>query len=297
LSLWPPDNLYLPLARDATTIGDNFTILSINVLIRASGIPLAWRIVLATEKGSCQPLWKQLFESLKAVVPSSLTTIVCASRGLYASWLYDLIVECGWQEMLRINHQGTFRHALDSNWHSLSSLMENPGKSWSGKVTCFKTNPINCTLLARWEPAYKDPWLVLTDLEPEMVDVVWYSLCSGIDCSYRDIKSDGWQWPKNRLIDSQRAEIIWLAMAVATLWTLSVGGNLDTQRNLNEAATTEDASFFFPYGREPRRHLSCFLVGLITIFADLLNGKHVYLSPLLPEPWPNSLPLAIPNTS
>ena len=207
----------MPLAIDATNIGDNLTVLSINVLIRGSGIPVAWKIVKATEKGAWQPLWKQLFESLKGVVPSNLITSVCAERGLYAPWLYEFIVECGWHPMLRINHHnGNFRHHLKSNWHSLSSLMPHPGTSWSGKVTCFKTNPIDCTLLGRWEPSYQDPWLILTYLEPEQADILWYSLRSWIECSYRDVKSDGWQWQKTLRADSQRAERIWLSLAVAT---------------------------------------------------------------------------------
>jgi len=88
--LWPQDCPYLPLAIDATNIGDNFTILSINVLIRGSGIPVAGQVVIAfTEKASWQPLWKELFSSLKGMVPSEMMTIVSAVSGLYAPWLYQ----------------------------------------------------------------------------------------------------------------------------------------------------------------------------------------------------------------
>ncbi len=38
-----------------------------------------------------------------------------------------------------------------------------------------------------------------------------------IESSYRDVKSDGWQWHKTRLREPARAERLWLAMAVATL--------------------------------------------------------------------------------
>ncbi|CCI14156.1 hypothetical protein MICAE_2400002 [Microcystis aeruginosa PCC 9806] len=37
------------------------------------------------------------------------------------------------------------------------------------------------------------------------------------ECVYRDLKSEGWQWQNSRLLDPQRAERLWLAMAVATL--------------------------------------------------------------------------------
>jgi hypothetical protein len=82
---------------------------------------------------------------------------------------------------------------------------------------------MNCTLLARWDEGYKDPWLIVTAGEPELVQVLWYRFPSGIESSYRDVKSDGWQWHKTRLREPARAERIWLAMAVATLWTVTMG--------------------------------------------------------------------------
>jgi hypothetical protein len=48
--------------------------------------------------------------------------------------------------------------------------------SWSGEISCFKTNPIDCTLLARWDEGYTDPWLILTNFPPQQSDVTWYSL-------------------------------------------------------------------------------------------------------------------------
>ena len=109
--------------------------------------------------------------------------------------------------------------------------------SWSGQVICFKTNPINCTLLARWDDGYTDPGLILTDLNPVEADVRWYGFRSwieregrwgfpslsnhAVECSYRDVKSDGWQWHKTRLRQPDRAERHWLAMSVAMLWMVT----------------------------------------------------------------------------
>lgn len=99
----------------------------------------------------------------------------------------------------------------------------------SGRATCFKSNPIDCTLLARWDADYADPWLILTDLKPVETDVSWYGFRSWIECSYRDLKSDGFGWHKTRLRQPDRAEREaetvgfpdhvprrhWLAMSVA----------------------------------------------------------------------------------
>ena len=148
--------------------------------------------------------------------------------------------------------------------------------SWSGRVTCFKTNPIECTLLARWDDGYADPWLILTDLESENADILWYRFRSWIECSYRDLKSDGWQWHKTRLRKPDRAERHWLAMAVALLWMVTLGGESDTQSDKSLSGKEERAI-------SPSRQVSCFLNGLLTVVARLLMGKSVTLGCLLPN--------------
>ncbi len=72
----------------------------------------------------------------------------------------------------------------------------------------------------------------MTDLNPEQGNTLWYGLRSWIESSYRDRSSDGWQWQKTRLREPARAERLWLAMAVATLWTVTMGS--DEQRHLQE---------------------------------------------------------------
>ncbi len=96
LDLLPQDNQELPIALDATSNGQNFTVLSINILYRGSGIPVAWKIVKGTAKGSWKPYWIALLSALKELVPSNYQVIVAADRGLYADWLFQEIVNLGW---------------------------------------------------------------------------------------------------------------------------------------------------------------------------------------------------------
>ena len=141
VDLLPPLNKELPIAIDATNIGQNFTVLSVNVLYRRSAIPIAWKVIKGTEKGSWKPYWQELFQALKNIVPADWKVIVSADRGLYASWLYEQIVELNWHPFLRINHQGQYRRLLNSSsWHSLATIVSHPGSCWSGQVACFKTN-------------------------------------------------------------------------------------------------------------------------------------------------------------
>lgn len=270
LDLLPSAQPQIALAMDATSISDRFVVLSINILLAGSGIPVAWAIVPAQKPGSWQPHWLRLIAAIERAIPQHYGVIVTADRGLYADWLYRAIVAVGWHPFLRINHQGLFHLPDRPQWQPLDQIVPVPGRSWSGRVTCFKTNPLDCTLLVRWDGGYQDPWLILTDLVPTAADALWYGLRSSTECVYRDLKSDGWQWHNTRLTDPGRAERLWLAMAVAMLWMVFLGG--DTESNHLESAPAGA-----PSPCSLPRQLSCFVRGLLTLLSDLLCGVPIHL--------------------
>lgn len=242
IDLLPQSNQDLPMAIDATNIGQNFTVLSI-----------------------------------KDIVPQHYLVTVSADRGLYADWLYEEITSLGWHPFLRINHQGQYYTPDSDSWQPLATVVAEENSNWSGQVTCFKSNPIDCTLLARWDDSYADPWLILTDLTPTNADVSWYGFRSWIECSYRDVKSDGWQWHKTRLQQPDRAERHWLAMAVSMLWMVTLGGEQEVSDD--EFLISDRSSASFPI---PTPTLSCFLNGLLTVIAQLLNGQPISFGRLFP---------------
>jgi hypothetical protein len=121
------------------------------------GIPVAWKIVKGTEKGSFQPYWQKLFQEFKDVVPDDWQVIVSADRGLYADWIFEEIRALNWHPFLRINHQGTYRIRGEEEWKCLDTVVPKTGMSWTGLVTCFKSHPLDCSLLARWDKGYHAP--------------------------------------------------------------------------------------------------------------------------------------------
>lgn len=96
---------------------------------------------------------------------------------------------------------------------------------------------------------------------------------------YRDVKSDGWQWHNTRLLDPQRAERLWLAIAVSTLWMVMLGGEAENQFSVPtlEQLPPTHRVFSLPISFNPPRRLSCFLLGLLTLMADLLNHVPIHL--------------------
>src|ERR1700730_18594034 len=104
--LWGTGNRQMVLVLDATTLGERWTILSISVVIRRCAIPVAWKVLGGHEKGSWQPHWKGLLQHLDGCIPAEWQVLVMADRGLYARWLFQGILECGWHPFLRINLGG-----------------------------------------------------------------------------------------------------------------------------------------------------------------------------------------------
>ncbi|MBD2244924.1 transposase [Nostoc sp. FACHB-888] len=151
ISLLPRNIQQIALALDATSISDKFLVLSMNILLAGCGIPIAWCVVKATEPGSWKPHWQKLIEKLQNAILCRFNVIVTADQGLYAPWLYQLIVDAGWHPFLRINHQGTYRIPPDNTWHSLAVVVRTPRVVWSSRVVCFQTHPLSCTLLACWD--------------------------------------------------------------------------------------------------------------------------------------------------
>ena len=92
---WSAEEKRLAIAMDATSLGQNMVVLAISIVYRGCAIPIAWKILSATEKGSWKPSWLALFAQLKTIVQQDWTVIVLADRGLYAQWLYKAIQGCG----------------------------------------------------------------------------------------------------------------------------------------------------------------------------------------------------------
>jgi Transposase DDE domain len=290
----------LALAIDASSLGDRFVVLAVSVVYRGCAIPVAWRILPAGKKGAWRGEWLRLLHQLSRAVPRHYTVLVLADRGLYAGWLYRRIVRLGWHPFLRVNLGGSFRPACASSFHPFRELVPAPGSHWAGSGVAFKTKQaqLPCTLLARWDAPYKDPWLILTDLAPAHSDACWYGLRTWIEQGFKVTKRGGFQWQRTRMTDPQRAARLWLAIAVATLWLLSVGGEADAEL----AAVPQDpielpATVTAP--RRPRkatrlRLVSVFRRGWTLILVALLNQQPLPLGRFLPEPWPLLPPLARP---
>jgi hypothetical protein len=277
----------LAVALDASTLGSLFTVLCVRVVYRGCAIPVAWKIVPATAKGSWQEPWLALLEQFRAVVPAGWTVVVLADRGLYAKWLFEGIRKLNWHPLLRINRGGKFRPEGWVHFVPLASLAPHVGARWRGRGTAFVTPAaqLACTLLAFWGEGHAEAWLVLTDLAPEQSDASWYGLRSWIEQFFKDGKRGGWQWQRTRRTDPARAERLWLGLAVATLWRVRVGG-VDEVAELGPLPELAVVSACVRPKARRWRLVSGFARGWVVLLVALVKHGRLPLGQLLPEPWP-----------
>ena len=306
----------LALALDASTLDTRFTVLALSVLYRGCAIPVAWAVVRAQEPGAWRPYWEGLLRHLRGSVPDDWLVVTLADRGLYAPWLYQAIVACGWHPFLRLNSGtragggGLYRPLSGGGWRPLAGLLPQVGVRWRGRVVCFVGHPITGTLLACWEPTHAAGWLVLTDLAPEDADAAWYGLRSWIEAGFKDTKRGGWQWQQTRMTDPARVSRFWLVLAVATLWVVSVGSDAEDHAYTTDTVACRNPLEALPATpvarrgaaagrtRPAPRHLSCFRRGVTTILQCLIAGRALPRGRFRPPPWPTTpAPVALTGTA
>jgi hypothetical protein len=281
---WPEPRL--TLALDASTLADRFVLLAVSVLYRRCAFPVAWKVLPTTAKGSWKPHWLELLRVLRGVVPAHWLVVALADRGLWARWLFQEIQLLGWHPLMRVNGGGHFRPDGARRFVPVQQMVPEVGMSWRGRGTAFSTpgRQLVGTLLGWWGPEYRGPWSLLSDLAPRRAEASWYGLRSWIEQGFKDSKRGGWQWQHTRMEDPGPAERLWLAIAVATLWLLRVGGSAEAKQ------ATANIGQYEPMCQECWGRSSVFARGHRGILMELLKHGRLPLGQWLPEPWPE-LPL------
>jgi hypothetical protein len=226
---WPSRQLVLAL--DPTNFGDRFTVLNISVLYRGCAVSVIWTVVEGGQPEAWEPHWERMLQALADHVPAGWQVLVLTDRGMYSPNLFHCLQQLHWHPFLRIRAQGFYRQIGRQKWLQLHNLHPKNGQARAFSAEVFKNEEgrLDCTLLAYHGAEYAEPWLIVTDLSAEIAQASWYGLRGWIEQGYKRVKSEGWQLQRTRITTCARLERLWLAMAVATLWVLEVGGESEVQ--------------------------------------------------------------------
>lgn len=130
--------------------------------------------------------------------------------------------------------------------------------------------------------------LTISPLPPEASTACWYGLRAWIAQGFKITKRAGWQWQRTHMPQPDRAARLWLAVAVVTLWLLSVGSEVD---ETIPASTVLDVTTLVPQQPRTRRVTRLRLVRVFRrywnlILVALLDKALLPLGRCVPEPWP-----------
>jgi len=288
VGLWSSTQIALTL--DATSLGDQFVVLAICVVYRGCAIPVAWTILPAGKKRAWRREWLRMLRQLRPAIPRDWTVLILADRGLYARWLFRRIVRLGWHPFLRINQRAKFRVQGQAQFVWLRDLVGTVGMRWRGAGTAFASPQcqLPCTLLAWWGAGHKEPWFVLTDLPPDGCDAQWYGLRGWCEQAFKCTKRGGWQWQQTQMADSARVARLWLAMAVATLWMITIGSDLEVGPCDRLPDLPDLRPILGLVGPRRPRQMRLFRLGQLWLLVQFIQGQALPLPRrLIPEPWPD----------
>jgi hypothetical protein len=227
------------------------------------------------------------------------------TRGL-ALWIYGAILAhsacqnailavrapLGNRETIRQRLRATFRPdatcAPTGGPRRLARLLvPGPGHGWVGTGTAFQPAKQQAgTLVVVWEAGQDAPWLLLTDLTPDAVGVLWYGLRVWVESGFRVLKSMGWQWERTQRTGGARVARHWLVLAVATLWTVAVGTRVEEA----QARALCPTRLWRPprHASALQRAVSLFAQGWGWLLRQAVRGRFWRRLGLLPEAWPST---------
>ena len=187
---WRSDRL--ALAIDPTLKGDQTTAIVISVLYRSCAIPVAWHIRHADQPGSWIDPTVELLQQLAPAVPEDMTVIVLCDRGIASPKLWKQVRDQGWHPGMRYRKNIIFC-ADGGKRLPAQHFVSVPDTAWIGRGTAFGTAKAQrrCTLLVVGYSEQEEPWIILTDLEPDQVGPSWYALRFWIELGFKALKSLG----------------------------------------------------------------------------------------------------------
>jgi hypothetical protein len=289
VALWAGSQM--ALARDATSLGARFGVLTLHGVYRGGAVPVAWTVWPAHQPGAWGRAWWRLLRQVRPAIPPNWTVLVLTDRGLWARWLFRRMVRLGWHPLRRMNQGAKFRPAGHPRWYWLRELVGAVNQHWCGRGTAFvaPARRVDCTLVAWWGKGYTAPWFLLPELAPEGCDAAWYGLRGWCEQGCKGFTRGGWPWQYTQMTAPERAARLWLALAVAPWWMVSVGGALEVGPQPGGMAMPElrpllGRTVATPDWRRLRLRRLGWLWGLV---CQITAGGWPMPRWLVPAPWPD----------
>jgi len=268
LRLWGKAALLILV--DETKLSDHVAVMMVGVAYQGSAIPLIWRAYRVEdypEEGQVA-LMSGLLSQLHSLLPPEQAALLLADRGLGTSPTWqERLSDSGWRYLLRVQRSTLIR--LPGQKPQPLRRLVGYGQTWTGYAQVFKKAGWQWKwVYLVWELGYAEPCCLFSnqaDLSPHL-----YSHRFQHEVSFRDLKSDGFNWQRSRVWQPAHVERLLLVLALASLWSLTEGTKV---------------RFLYPLTSR-QRSLSVFRLGLDYLFERFRSLKNkcleLFLAPDTP---------------
>ena len=208
------------LSLDQTDLGDRFAVLMLGVVVGDRALPLAWTV----EAGPANIGFagqQAVLERVRGWLPDGVAVLLLADRFYPSTALFAWLHRQGWQYRLRL--KGTL--SVDPGFGDIvttGDLARGFTERYLPDVRLFASEvPTNLGILH--EAGHQDPWIIAMNCLPTKAAVRDYGSRWGIEPTFSDFKSRGFQLEATQLQAPDRLDRLLLIMALAMHWCVRAG--------------------------------------------------------------------------
>lgn len=254
------------LIIDSTKVTNSHQLLMVAVAYRRRALPLVWTWMPGKKGHSSGPKQQALLAYAHRLMPAHVPVVVTGDSEFTP--LQALLEQWGWYYVLRQKGSHLIRLQSQTAWQRVDSLVSQPGQyGWFEDVVLTRKYQHRCHFLAYWQPGYKDPWLLATNLPTLRATRRQYKRRMWIEEMFGDFKRHGFDLEKSRLQHFLPLSRLTLAVALLYVWLVSLG------------ATTIKRGDRHLVDRRDRRDLSIFRIGYDIFERFILNGQPLSIRP------------------
>lgn len=216
----------LVLLLDPTTQDERVVVLSACVWYRGRALPLCWAVWPANTKLTGEGFWQRvgaLLEQVAALLPLHVRVIFLADRAFGCAAFTDRVAASGWHFLVRVQGQ-TRCQQRPGRLQAIGQLVKARGQRAKLRAPVFKKAGFrDASVVVYWGARHKQPLCLVSNLALGWHLVALYQKRYGIEASFRDYKSCGWQFEQGQVTDLAHLERLLVGMALATWIALLVG--------------------------------------------------------------------------
>jgi len=210
------------LLVDETKLGKHLNVMVVGLAYRGCCIPLAFWCYRPDAWPLGQvALIEELLCWVAEGVPDGVKPLLEADRGIGTSPdLIRVVAALGWQYLFRVQGQTRFQCA-DGQSIALKDVVTKSGQ-WTGTGQVFKkAGWLPAIAHVIWDVPYVQAWCLVTNC-PD-ISARLYARRYWQEASFRDLKSDGWQWQASHIFTPHHANLLVMVLSVAYAFVLSLG--------------------------------------------------------------------------